>query len=173
MPYYRFFSGSCSFSSLRYKQSSQTASLNVISLQLGTNIARISFFPIQVTCPQMWFNYTNNAKYIQLLEYFLVIKNIDKIDPSLLNSSIRQNKYSLEWPHSTTYIIIFKTLFQRAFCQMKIDENKSEYTCPWNFNSSSVTWTILVTTTQAILCYVPHDYNQFKASTSYAAENVQ
>jgi hypothetical protein len=77
-------------------QSSQTPSLNVISLEWETNIARISFFSIQVTCPHMWFNYTNNAKYIQLLEYllFLVIKNINKTDhPSLLNNSIRQNQF--------------------------------------------------------------------------------
>jgi len=54
------------------------------------------FFPIQVTCPQVRFNYTNNAKYIQFLEYllFLVIKNINKIEySSLLNTSIRQNQF--------------------------------------------------------------------------------
>jgi len=54
---------------------------------------------------------------------------------------------------------------------MKIDKNKSEYTFPYteieNFNSSSVT------SRQAILCYVTHDCNQFKASNSYAAENFQ
>jgi hypothetical protein len=52
---------------------------------------------------------------------------------------------------------------------MKIDKNKSEYTFPYteieNFNSFSVT------SRQAILCYVTHDCNQFKASNSYAAEN--
>jgi len=42
-----------------------------------------------------------------------------------------------------------------------------------NFNSFSVTGIILVTSRQAILCYVTHDCNQFKASTSYAAENFQ
>jgi hypothetical protein len=96
-------------------QSSQTPSLNVIPLELETNITCISFFPIQVTSPQMWFNYTNNVKYIQLLEYslFPVIKNINKIDHSSLpNTSIRQNLFqnSLKWPHTTMYTITFKKL---------------------------------------------------------------
>jgi hypothetical protein len=74
--------------------------------------------------------------YIQLLEYllFLVIKNINIIDhPEYLKHKTEYiSKYSLEWPNKTRYTTTFKKLyFQRIFCQMKTDKNKSEYTFPY------------------------------------------